>query len=88
MNLQPGKIFFDEQDNIYVADSESGNVQSPGWEMGIRIGNADSGWVSYFVLLPAGDPGSRKAMLLNLSPWTALVICTVVNPVHDNYRNT
>ena len=53
---RPSGIFFDEHDDIYVADSESDNVQNPGWEMGIRIGDAQSGWVRYFVLLPGGDP--------------------------------
>ena len=53
---RPSGIYFDEHDSIYVADSESDDVQNPGWEMGIRIGDALSGWVRYFVLLPAGDP--------------------------------
>ena len=57
---RPSGIFFDEHDNIYVADSESDNVQNPGWEMGIRIGDAQSGWVNYFVLLPGGDPRITK----------------------------
>ena len=53
---RPSGIFFDEHDRIYVADSESDNVQNPGWEMGIRIGDAETGWVSEFVLFPWGDP--------------------------------
>ena len=53
---RPSGIFFDHNDRIYVADSESDNVQNPGWEMGIRIGDAASGWVSAFVLYPWGDP--------------------------------
>jgi sugar lactone lactonase YvrE len=57
---RPSGIFFDDHDNIYVADSESDDVQNPGWEMGIRIGNAATGWVHYFVLLPAGDPRGKK----------------------------
>jgi len=57
---RPSGIYFDEHDTIYVADSESDNVQNPGWEMGIRIGDAESGWVQYFVLLPAGDPRIEK----------------------------
>ena len=28
--------------------------------MGIRIGDAQSGWVNYFVLLPGGDPRITK----------------------------
>ncbi len=53
---RPSGIAFDEHDNIYVADSESDNIQNPGWEMGIRIGDAELGWVHYFIRLPTGDP--------------------------------
>ena len=53
---RPSGIFFDANDHIYVADSESDDVQNPGWEMGIRIGDARSGWVSEFILYPWGDP--------------------------------
>jgi DNA-binding beta-propeller fold protein YncE len=53
---RPSGIFFDQHDNIYVADSESDDVQNPGWEMGIRIGDAHLGWVNYFIRLPYGDP--------------------------------
>ncbi len=55
---RPSGIFFDTHDNIYVADSESDDVQNPGWEMGIRIGDANLGWVHYFIKLPWGDPRS------------------------------
>jgi DNA-binding beta-propeller fold protein YncE len=53
---KPSGIFFDRADRIYVADSESDNVQNPGWEMGIRIGDAATGWVQEFILYPWGDP--------------------------------
>lgn len=53
---RPSGIFFDKNDQIYVTDSESDNVQNPGWEMGIRIGDAHLGWVTAFVLYPWGDP--------------------------------
>jgi DNA-binding beta-propeller fold protein YncE len=53
---RPSGIFFDANDRIYVADSESDNVQNPGWEMGIRIGDAATGWVDEFILYPWGDP--------------------------------
>ena len=53
---RPSGIFFDRNDQIYVADSESDDVQNPGWEMGIRIGDARAGWVNAFVLYPWGDP--------------------------------
>ena len=31
-------------------------MQNPGWEEGIRIGDAKSGWVHAFILFPWGDP--------------------------------
>ncbi len=55
---RPSGITFDENDRIYVADSESDDVQNPGWEMGIRIGDALTGWVTEFILVPSGDPRS------------------------------
>lgn len=57
---RPSGIFFDKNDNIYVADSESDNEQNPGWEMGIRIGDAHLGWVKNFIKLPTGDPRVTK----------------------------
>ena len=53
---KPSGIAFDGRDQIYVADSESDDVQNPGWEMGIRIGDARSGWVTAFINYPWGDP--------------------------------
>jgi DNA-binding beta-propeller fold protein YncE len=53
---KPSGIAFDQRDQIYVADSESDDVQNPGWEMGIRIGDARSGWVTTFISYPWGDP--------------------------------
>ena len=53
---RPSGIFFDTRDQIYVADSESDDVQNPGWEMGIRIGDARTGWINAFILYPWGDP--------------------------------
>jgi DNA-binding beta-propeller fold protein YncE len=53
---RPSGITFGENDRIYVADSESDDVQNPGWEMGIRIGDALTGWVTGFILVPSGDP--------------------------------
>ena len=56
----PSGLCFDQNDNIYVADSESDNVQNPGWEMGIRIGEANMGWVHYFIHLQTGDPRVKR----------------------------
>lgn len=55
---RPSGIFFDEHGRIYVADSESDDLQNPGWEMGIRIGDAATGWVEEFILYAWGDPRS------------------------------
>jgi DNA-binding beta-propeller fold protein YncE len=53
---RPSGIAFDGHGRIYVADSESDDVQNPGWEMGIRIGDAATGWVDEFILYQWGDP--------------------------------
>jgi DNA-binding beta-propeller fold protein YncE len=55
---RPSGIFFDAHGRIYVADSESDDLQNPGWEMGIRIGDAVTGWVEEFILYTWGDPRS------------------------------
>ena len=55
---RPSGIAFDGNGRIYVADSESDDVQNPGWEMGIRIGDAETGWVTEFIVYPWGDPRS------------------------------
>lgn len=55
---RPSGITFDGNGRIYVADSESDDVQNPGWEMGIRIGDAATGWVEEFILYQWGDPRS------------------------------
>ena len=54
---RPSGIFFDEHDQIFVADSESDNVQNPGWPLGIWIGDARTGWKTGFVPFPWGMPG-------------------------------
>ena len=46
---RPSGIFIDEDDTIYVADSESWGPNNPGWKKGIRIGSARDGSVSYFI---------------------------------------
>jgi sugar lactone lactonase YvrE len=55
----PSGIFFDDQDQIYVADSESDLVNNPGWEQGIRVGDARTGWVKYFILDQGGNPNAQ-----------------------------
>jgi DNA-binding beta-propeller fold protein YncE len=56
---RPSGIFFDHQRRIIVAESESDDVENPGWDMGIRIGDAKTGAVHEFVLYPWGDPRVR-----------------------------
>ena len=48
---RPSGIAIDAQDNIYVADSESGSVNPAhgAWKRGIRIGSAKDGSVKYFI---------------------------------------
>lgn len=53
---RPSGIFFDGKDNIYVADSESDNVENPGWHVGLRIGDALNGWIRHFIRFPWSDP--------------------------------
>ena len=53
---RPSGITFDPHGRVYVADSESDDVQNPGWEMGIRIGDAKTGWVDEFIPFVWGDP--------------------------------
>jgi len=56
----PSGIAFsvNDEDLIYVFDSESDNVDNPGFEQGIRIGDALHGWVRYFILDQGGNPGT------------------------------
>jgi sugar lactone lactonase YvrE len=53
---RPSGITFDPAGRIYVTDSESDNLQNPGWEMGIRVGDVRTGWVTAFIPYPWGDP--------------------------------
>ncbi len=57
---RPSGIAFDQHGRIYVADSESDDIQNPGYAMGIRIDNARTGWVDEFILYPWGDPRSMQ----------------------------
>jgi DNA-binding beta-propeller fold protein YncE len=56
---RPSGIFFDHLDRIVVADSESDDIENPGWDMGLRIGDAATGAVREFILYPWGDPRVR-----------------------------
>jgi DNA-binding beta-propeller fold protein YncE len=52
---RPSGIYIDAQDNIYVADSESGSVSRThtDWKRGIRIGSAKDGLVKVYIPDPA-----------------------------------
>lgn len=52
----PSGVFVDDNDRVYVADSESDWEINPGWEVGIRIGDARTGWVTEFIRFPWADP--------------------------------
>jgi sugar lactone lactonase YvrE len=49
---RPSGVFIDAQDNLYVADSESGSVgsgRSRTWKRGIRVGSAKDGSIRAFI---------------------------------------
>jgi NHL repeat-containing protein len=56
---RPSGVFVDKDDNIYVADSESGanntTTHPGGWLRGIRIGSAKDGKVTAFIPDPEPD---------------------------------
>jgi sugar lactone lactonase YvrE len=60
---RPSGIFIDAQDNMYVADSESGSVSRTrtDWKRGIRIGSAKDGSVKAFIPDPAENPPSTSS---------------------------
>jgi len=64
----PSEIFIDANDVIYVADSTSNpdpngpEATNPGWERGIRIGNAKDGTVTAFI--PDPDPAAALELVV------------------------
>ncbi len=46
---RPSVVFIDTEDMIYVGDGMSDENWNPGWERGIRIGDAETGWVTAFI---------------------------------------
>jgi len=55
---RPSGLYIDKNDRLYVADSESGPVQNPGYKRGIRIGNVKDGSVTAFI--PDNSPIPAK----------------------------
>ena len=60
---RPSGMALDKQENIYVADSESGSVNRTrtDWKRGIRIGRLRDGMVTAFIPDPAENPPSTSA---------------------------
>jgi DNA-binding beta-propeller fold protein YncE len=60
---RPSGIWIDQNDTIYVADSESGSVNPPhkAWTRGIRIGSARTGVVTGFIPDPEPNPPSTSS---------------------------
>lgn len=60
---RPSGIYIDKNDNIYVADSESGSVAPAhsAWTRGIRIGSAKTGKVTAFIPDPELKPASTSS---------------------------
>ena len=54
-------IYIDKNDILYGAYSESSAVSNPGWRRGIRVGNAITGHVLYFIPDPQVNPGGTSA---------------------------
>lgn len=52
---RPSGLYIDRQDNLYVADSESGSVAPgrAGWKRGIRVGSARDGTLVAFIPDPS-----------------------------------
>ena len=46
---RPSTVFVDLHGTIYAGDGMSNDQWNPGWERGIRIGDAQTGWVTSFI---------------------------------------
>jgi sugar lactone lactonase YvrE len=57
---RPSGVAIDKNDVIYVADSQSGEKENPGFKQGIRIGSAKDGKVTAFIP-ETKDLGSLEA---------------------------
>ena len=51
-----GFLAREDDDTLYVADSDSDSLRNPGWKKGIRIGSAKDGSVKEFIPYPGPDP--------------------------------
>ena len=55
---KPDGLFIDANDMLYVTDALSRPGANTGWEQGIRIGDARTGWVEAFILSPSPPDGA------------------------------
>jgi sugar lactone lactonase YvrE len=55
---RPSGVFVDQDDTIYVADSQSNSRTNPGYTRGIRIGSAKDGNVT--AMIPYAEPDPEK----------------------------
>jgi len=46
---RPSTVFVDEDNVLYAGDGMSNEEWNPGWERGVRIGDAATGWVTAFI---------------------------------------
>ncbi len=46
---RPSSVFIDKHDVIYVADSQSSDKTNPGFQQGIRVGDAKTGEITAFI---------------------------------------
>ncbi len=84
---RPSGIFIDAQDNIYVADSESGSVDRTrtDWKRGIRIGSAKDGSVKYYIPDPAVNAtGTRSAEGVAVDPAGHIYGAEVGPPMYES----
>jgi streptogramin lyase len=60
---RPVGVFIDQNDTLYVSDSDSDSLRNPGWKQGIRIGSAKDGSVKEFIPYPGPEakPGVNNA---------------------------
>jgi sugar lactone lactonase YvrE len=57
---RPSGLFIDQQDTLYVADSQSGEKYNAPFQQGIRIGSASDGRVTAFIRDPG--PGAPESL--------------------------
>jgi sugar lactone lactonase YvrE len=57
---RPSGLYIDQNDVLYVADSESNQKTNPGFARGIRIGSARDGTIAAFI--PDPEPDVEKAV--------------------------